>query len=122
MIQANMATAKVTIRNATRKHQSEENTAAITHKKQADRAMIPQKELTLNEVYFHCIKTSYSIHQNQSNSLYYSKYSNLITKQIYIYSTFVTLRNSLWSLVLGSFWQKTFVTLLAEKRCNFADF
>ena len=38
MIQTNMATAKVTIRTAIRKHQSEKNTAVIPYKKQADRA------------------------------------------------------------------------------------
>ena len=55
-------------------------------------------------------------------SVYYFKYSNPITNQIYIYSTFVTLRNSLWPMALGEFWQKTFVTLLAQKRCDFTDF
>ena len=44
MIQANIAAAKVTIRTAIRKHQSEENTAAITHKKQAVRVMDTSKK------------------------------------------------------------------------------
>ena len=79
------------------------------------------KKRALNNAYFYCIKTPYSNHQNQSKSVYFSQYQNPITKQIYIYSTFVTLRNLLWDMVLGTFWQKTFVTLLAPKRCDFTD-
>lgn len=80
------------------------------------------KKHALNNAYFYCIKTPYSNHQNQSKSVYFFKYQNPITKQIYIYSTFVTLRNSLWGMALGGFRQKTFVTLLAPKRCGFTDF
>ena len=62
MIQANIAAAKVTIRTAIRKHQSEENTAPIPHKKQAVRVVIHQKKHALNEAYFNRIKVSYSTH------------------------------------------------------------
>ena len=72
MIQTNMATAKVTIRTAIRKHQSEKNTAVIPHKKQAGRANDTQKKHALNNAYFYCIKTPYSNHQNQSKSVYFS--------------------------------------------------
>jgi hypothetical protein len=62
MIQANMAAAKVTIRIAISKPQPEENTAAITHKKQAVRVTTHPKKHALNEAYFNRIEVSYSIH------------------------------------------------------------
>ena len=62
MIQANMAAAKVAIRITIRKQQLEENTAAITHKKQADRVMTHQKKQALNNAYFNCSKISYPIY------------------------------------------------------------
>ena len=62
MIRANKVAAKVTFITTIRKHQSEENTAAITHKKQADRVMTHQKKQALNNAYFNCSKISYPIY------------------------------------------------------------
>jgi len=52
MIQTNMATAKVTIRTAIREQQSEKNTAAIPHKKQAGCANDTQKNTPLITLIF----------------------------------------------------------------------
>jgi len=62
-----MADAKGTVRTVIRNQQSKENTAVIQHKKQAARANDTSKKHALNDAYFHCIKTSYFTHQNQSN-------------------------------------------------------
>jgi len=110
-----MATAKVTIRTAISNLQSEGNTAAIQHKKQTDRTSYTQKKHALNDAYFYCIKTSHSTYRNQSNSVYYFIYSNPITKQIYIYSTFVHCYNPFWNKWLGEFCRATFVTIWAPK-------
>ena len=64
-----MTAAKVTIRTAIRKHQSEEDTAAKPHKKQAGHAMIHQKTMPVTKLILDVPRSHIS--ENRINQIQY---------------------------------------------------